>query len=86
MSAKPFIVGRPLAAYPEVLTVEDVCAVLHVKRSWVYNDKTLPWFSIGRLKRLYRADLIAHIEAQRSQKLCDIDRGKAKDERLDVLD
>lgn len=86
MSAKPFIVGRPLAAYPEILTVEDVCGVLHVKRSWCYNDKSLPWFSIGRLKRLYRADLIAHIDASRLKRLCDTNGDKAKLERLEVLD
>ena len=64
-------VEKPIAGYPEILTVEDVCRILRVKKSWCYNDHTLLWFKTGRLKRILRKDLLAHIESQRHKTLCD---------------
>lgn len=49
----------------ELLTLEEVCARLRVKRSWCYNDKSLPWIKVGKLKRLYAKDLETFLESGR---------------------
>lgn len=46
----------------DLLTLEEVCQILRVKPSWCYNNKTLPWVKVGKLKRLKRASLTEYIE------------------------
>jgi hypothetical protein len=71
---------------PDILTVEDVCRILRVKRSWCYNDKSLPWFSAGRLKRIYRRDLANYIDSQRYERLCDTEKTVMIADRQEIFD
>lgn len=77
---------EPLANEPEVLTIEDVCRILRVKRSWCYNDRTLLWFRAGRLKRIYKKDLVGHIEAQRLRSVMRQERTVAVFETVEAMD
>lgn len=77
---------EPLANEPEILTVEDVSRILRVKRSWCYNDRTLLWFRAGRLKRIYRKDLVAHIEDQRIKIIMRREKTLAVFETVEAMD
>lgn len=50
----------------ELLTVEEVCQRLKVKRSWVYNNPDIPHVKVGRYKRFYWSDVIGYLKGTRS--------------------
>ncbi len=45
----------------ELLTVDEVCALLKVKRSWIYNNPKLPHVKVGRYLRFYWSDVETYI-------------------------
>ena len=53
---------------PVLLTVEQVCRIINLGRSKTYEliaSNLIPSISIGRSRRVLRADLMAWIEKQR---------------------
>lgn len=61
--------SREVAGVPQMLTIENVMAILQVSRSWCYHDRdgdrNLPWVKIGGIVRLHPHDLKTFIDAQR---------------------
>lgn len=59
---------RPdLLADPDrLLDVHDVAAVLSVKASWCYNDRSMPWFKVGKYRKIRARDVSAWLEAART--------------------
>ena len=54
-----------LEQYPDVLTIDDVCAILRVARKTVYalvRSGDLPSRRLGRLYRISKHHMIAYLE------------------------
>jgi excisionase family DNA binding protein len=62
-------------AVPEILTPEEVAAMLRVAPSWIYaksrrrQRNPLPVFRIGRYLRFSRAAVLAWLEKQSNRKV-----------------
>ena len=55
---------KVLADYGEILTVEDVCNILHVGRKTIYgllNSNTIENFKIGNTRRIPKQCLLNYI-------------------------
>ena len=50
----------------QLLTVEEVCERLRVKRSWIYNNPGIPCVRVGRYLRFYWSDVEAYLAQTRA--------------------
>jgi hypothetical protein len=73
----------------ELLDVNEVARVLRVKKSWCYNDRTLPWIKVGKYRKLFAKDLQDHLDKIRDeslQRLMRRSRIQEIVEKLEVMD
>ena len=62
--------GNPARRGPELLSMQDVCNVLGMGKSWTYRkvkSGEIPSVKLGRAIKIKREDLEAYLENQRYQ-------------------